>query len=90
MGYPERRDWDHPAPGRGKWRREAVSYRPQLLIVRSAAVAGPDRWQQVLNIRGHSAASDQDRTALGIIGLFSTNADDGYTLVEANGTGHPF
>jgi len=29
-------------------------------------------------------------SALSIIGLFSTNAGDGYTLVEANGTAHPF
>jgi hypothetical protein len=29
-------------------------------------------------------------SALTIIGLFSTNAGEGYTLVEANGTAHPF
>jgi hypothetical protein len=29
-------------------------------------------------------------SALSIIGLFSTNTGDGYALVEANGTAHPF
>jgi hypothetical protein len=29
-------------------------------------------------------------SSLSIIGLFSTNSGQGYTLVEANGTAHPF